>query len=672
MQRTPFRLSFSRAEVTLLNSWTRVQQIVYHMLRVFVKTERLTDNATNSDVAILSNYHIKTLMLWACEKKSRIWWTDDYSLVRVCVELLHDLAVWLTEARCPHYFINNCNLIVSCHSLEMIGSQLMSVSKSWLSSWFVNNYIRKCSQLCPHNVSRLFDDVSTITRLQNAVSAIVDWRLSTLLCEMLKVHSIAVKCITHVVSRNSQTVSSDTLTVKSLACLLTILRKMTESISLYFMSVVFLHVACRTSRSGLTDEWMDFLAVAVGQSVSVRRYSSPRSSVLLLSKAVSLMKAVDRSKSRGAVQLIAIELSKAYLCRALSCEDSDSDSIYCLANTYLAVLYYSTGQYQMAVDRCTLVRRSQDHSQCSSHVIQGERLPKTDDDIDIALGLAVFYQHVRMAALNQQHRQYVTVFTTELFAHYLHIKCLSVTKCQQLNDATICQSSVHKVQCYAKYIANIQQLLIADALVWRLVNTFSENKCVYKQHSSRNHSRSKFSTEENTSDLVELLQKSAIEHLTTFRHIEARDFGSVATIITTDFVALYAYKHGDYQRCLQLSTQSVHTLLYANLISHVPTFPEFIQLMDDDIVSLTALAIIINPKCRDDEFSITQLTLSLYLMTQCQLKLLHSVTSLSQTLDYIIVGHRRHHPVERTIDRLILKMMAHKALTYITTPHNRS
>ena len=35
------RLSFSRAEIVLVNSWMPVQQIVYHMLRYFMKTERL-------------------------------------------------------------------------------------------------------------------------------------------------------------------------------------------------------------------------------------------------------------------------------------------------------------------------------------------------------------------------------------------------------------------------------------------------------------------------------------------------------------------------------------------------------------------------------------------------------------------------------------------------------
>ena len=50
---------------------------------------------------------------------------------------------------------------------------------------------------------------------------------------------------------------------------------------------------------------------------------------------------------------------------------------------------YTTGQYQTAIDHCTLVTRSQDHSKCCSHAVQGNILPKIDDDIDNALGLAV-------------------------------------------------------------------------------------------------------------------------------------------------------------------------------------------------------------------------------------------------------------------------------------------
>ena len=195
---------------------------------------------------------------------------------------------------------------------------------------------------------------------------------------------------------------------------------------------------------------------------------------------------------------------------------------------------------------------------------------------------------------------------------------------------------------------------------------FYRHKLVYKQRTTTRQLPTKCPSGLNTTHLVELLQKSAVENLTIFRQIEARDFGSV---VTTDFEALYAYKRGDYQHCLQLSTQNVHTLLYAGRVTRISTLPEFIQLLDDDIVSLTALTLIVNPKCREVHsgyVSITQMTLSLYLMTQCQLKLRHSVTSLAETCKYTEEAHRRL-SADFIIDRLVLKMIARKAVSYITT-----
>jgi len=98
----------------------------------------------------------------------------------------------------------------------------------------------------------------------------------------------------------------------------------------------------------------------------------------------------------------------------------------------------------------------------------------------------------------------------------------------------------------------------------------------------------------------------------------------------------------------------------------IPILPEFIQLLDDDIVSLTALTLIVDPNGRDKAVNvfITQLTLSLYLMTQCQLKLRLSVTSL--TLDCIEVAKRRH-PIHLTLNHLVLKLIERKLATYMTT-----
>jgi len=120
-----------------------VQQIVYHLLRYFIQTERLTDCADNSEPCTLNNYHIKTLVLWACELKPNSWRTEYSNLVRICVELLQILSVWLTDSRYPHYFINNCNLLDNSFNVGNVASKLISISidEVYLSTWFVNNYI---------------------------------------------------------------------------------------------------------------------------------------------------------------------------------------------------------------------------------------------------------------------------------------------------------------------------------------------------------------------------------------------------------------------------------------------------------------------------------------------------------------------------------------------------
>ena len=96
-------ISFSRAEITLVNSWTFVQQIVYHILRRFSITELYSSTSS------LCNYHIKTLMLWSAENKPAEWW-EESSIVIVCCQLLEELGVMLDKNNCPSYFLPDCNL----------------------------------------------------------------------------------------------------------------------------------------------------------------------------------------------------------------------------------------------------------------------------------------------------------------------------------------------------------------------------------------------------------------------------------------------------------------------------------------------------------------------------------------------------------------------------------
>jgi len=152
---------------------------------------------------------------------------------------------------------------------------------------------------------------------------------------------------------------------------------------------------------------------------------------------------------------------------------------------------------------------------------------------------------------------------------------------------------------------------------------------------------------------------------------------------------VYAYKCGQYQHCLQLSICNVRKLTAAKdqwqTGLAVIIYPSFIQLLDDDIVSLIGLRWLVkgSPKRHAAYVTVTQLSLSLYLTAQCQIKLRHSPTSLATTLDYVHLARRptrdkHQHHRERfararfkdadddDIDQLLLKFVEQKILRYMS------
>ena len=557
----------------------------------------------------------------------------------------------------------------------------MSITRPGFCEWLIDSYVHKCAQICPSNVSSLLQDPSSRTQhdglhcidsLQNAVSAIVKMRLD-------KLTKLAVVNFSSFQSHIMVFVSVWSLTLQSCLCWIDQLAKTDQLFRLYFTAVVFLHAAYKTVQGSLTDEMLDVSATACLQLNDVRRCLNARhSSVLSLSQAAVLMKVVA-SNSRSTVQLIQIELSKAYLHRALRCKDSDSDSIYCLANVYLAVLYYITGQYQTAIHHCALVTRLQDHSRCSSNVVQAELIPRIDDHIDSVLGLAVLYQHIQAALLNDyQEGRYVSVFTTELLAHYLHMKFLSLTQYRQHLQISL----TDEIQRYRNCLCSCKEIFVTDVIVFCFADStkYQSNDRLTMADSDEN--KSVILSQLDTSKLLELLLQSAVEHLTTCRELEACDFN---TFTTVDFKALYKYNCGQYQCCLQLSVHNIHTLIagkntFMDTGPLVSLYSELIQLMDDDIVSLAGLATLANTlyERRRNWLTISQLCLSLYLMTQCQFKLHHSAASLSTTLDYVHFarfniklkfGYSRAvfgQDIRFEDDLLVLKLVEQKILEYMS------
>ena len=216
-------------------------------------------------------------------------------------------------------------------------------------------------------------------------------------------------------------------------------------------------------------------------------------------------------------------------------------------------------------------------------------------------------------------------------------------------------------------------MFIADVLVFCLISRTQDNAADIQGVSmTRGHTKPVMSCRLDTSALVELLQQCAVEYLTEFRYLAARDFAGIVGIgseqvrtVKTDVEALHAYKCGQYHRCLQLSTHNVHTLLTTDVeIPCTLSYPEFIQLMDDNIVSLVGLTLIVNMSSRDNHnhVVISQLSLSLYLMSQCQMKLHHSATSLAQTLHHVEVEDRDS---DFTLDQLLSKLTQRKILHFL-------
>jgi len=175
-------------------------------------------------------------MLWACELKPRMWWTEDLNLVQSCAQLLHILGDWLTFALCQHYFINNCNLIENKFDVTNIGSQLVSIEATWLSKWFVDNYIRKCCELCPNYISRLRDDTNTIMKLHEVVSAVVAWRPNYSQLDLLTAYDSAIFAIAGL---------GDIHPFNARLCPLWIFEvtKLDSRLCVYFTAAAFLHVA---------------------------------------------------------------------------------------------------------------------------------------------------------------------------------------------------------------------------------------------------------------------------------------------------------------------------------------------------------------------------------------------------------------------------------------------
>ena len=637
--RYQWRLSFSRAEVTLLNSWTPVQQVIYHMLRFVLKHEVFSKtNESSSDMPKLSNYHVKTLMLWECEQKLQTWWSAESSLVRLCNSLLQKLCDWVSNRICQHYFVIKCNLLdyFTVDTLVVIRNSLRKLADaSVLVYWFVDNYIYKCAQCYHHEVQALFEYFRSTGNLEAAVNVVADWKLAMMPFERYKkywmefelmilwrLQSYRINCLMALLHMNNGERSPD-----------------------YTIAAASLRIALTISTHGLSERLLEVLW----------SFFAPYAAAIIISNPLELLRN---------------ELSKAYLQYFVS---YGVVSTYCVVHVLLAVLNYNSLHYQKAIDHCKQVLNINqgDCKQDNVHTIGAEcLLPHVDGLADTVFGLIVLYQHVRGSAYSCYEQSQLAsmsrpVLTIELLAQYLYLQCSLAISAK--GDKITTMYRQHFLQSKRLYVGDI--LLFKAAVELELQVNKCTNMPVVKVRTATTENKGSGSVE--TTLLVAMLEQVALEKLIAVRQQTIRELSSDQFPLVNEFEVLYIYKCGLIEECLEICRRNVSRFLCAVLIPCQPylvAFPELLSLLDDELVSLFGIMEILHPitfsilitlklqpTAIANRLTISTLTFSLYLMVQCMRKL--CIDPSLQQLQLIRYVHDRVFPgVSFVLDRLVLKL----------------
>ena len=114
-----FRLSFSVTEDKIVKGWSDTKWLCYLILKFLLKLRIYQGN-------VLSTYHMKTLMMWACEQKHKSVWNKD-NITNCVIGVMDDLLHAMCERRLPHYFVPQINLFHEVISDEKMKQEMKFV-----------------------------------------------------------------------------------------------------------------------------------------------------------------------------------------------------------------------------------------------------------------------------------------------------------------------------------------------------------------------------------------------------------------------------------------------------------------------------------------------------------------------------------------------------------------
>jgi len=295
--------------------------------------------------------------------------------------------------------------------------------------------------------------------------------------------------------------------------------------------------------------------------------------------------------------------------------------------------------------------------------IRVQYLPQIDETVDSLFGLILLYEHVQRVSLNPsaqvQHETELS-FTVRLLANYLYSKCSPVADVLAMHE---------------HHLTVTEEPLLSDILLFKSTKIQLDECTKTPFVSTETENANDTSCSMDTTLLATVLELEALDKLTKIRHIVIHELHSDQFPLLNEFNALYAYKCGLFEECLEMSQNHVNMLLRAGARRnqrYQAIIPEFHSMLDGELVSLFGFIKLMHPVlllflvqfpfCE----SISMLTLCLYLMVQCQKNLRSD--SLCDTLQLIRVVHDKVFPAddnEYYLDRLILKLTYRSLKLYV-------
>ncbi|XP_069141428.1 uncharacterized protein [Argopecten irradians] len=168
-----WRISFAAAEKCLVHSFSYVQVKVYALLKYFLKQIKKTLKETIGDDDILCSYFMKTVMFYAIEDTTEIFWQDKN--IFYCFWFCFNILIgWVRAGFCPNYFIPANNMFKrKVHGLHQ--QMLLCIlehchQKKWLCL-SLGNFFKPSiwEDLCDTNLSRPLSEQERLLHRHHAM-----------------------------------------------------------------------------------------------------------------------------------------------------------------------------------------------------------------------------------------------------------------------------------------------------------------------------------------------------------------------------------------------------------------------------------------------------------------------------------------------------------------------